>query len=272
MAPSERRQYIAVEVGMPRHPKVEGLSDKAFRILILCWASCHEHLTDGVVPREAWLKRGPAKARAELITAGLVHDEGELGLVMHDYLEHQQSRAEVEAYQARQRAKGVRSGQVRRAKRTAGSTGGSTNGRVPVEPVVEPDANRSRTALEVRRTTSTTTLPAPPAVKEPAVQPPVRSRPPDLLFDAVIDAFDYDASTLTAPARANINAQLKHLREANATPDQIKPRLRRLRQQRPDKTVTLAWLVKEWPLLGHDPVTAGSNGSGRYVREDKPWS
>lgn len=90
------RTYIRVHDGMPDHPKVDALSDRAFRVLVETWCWCSRHLTDGRVPRNAWDRRATPKVRRELVAAGLVEDLGPDGVAMHDYLVHQRSRAEVE--------------------------------------------------------------------------------------------------------------------------------------------------------------------------------
>ncbi|QWF81151.1 hypothetical protein [Amycolatopsis sp. CA-230715] len=93
-APTDDRTYIRVHDGIEDHPKIVALSDKAFRLLITTWAWCSKHRTDGRVPAAVWRKRGTAKARAELVTAGLV-DGGADAPEMHDYLQHQRSAAEI---------------------------------------------------------------------------------------------------------------------------------------------------------------------------------
>lgn len=92
---ADPRTYIKVHDGMPDHPKVDGLSDAAFRLLVETWCWSSRHLTDGFVRQAAWVKRGRPKARAELLAAGLA-EEVDGGVQMHDYLEHQRSAAQVE--------------------------------------------------------------------------------------------------------------------------------------------------------------------------------
>lgn len=104
MTGKDERTYIRVHDGMPDHPKVEALSDKAFRLLVATWCWCSRHLTDGRVPLAVWRKRGTPKARRELVDAGLVelHDDH---VMMHDYLDHQRSAEEVaERKEAKRRA------------------------------------------------------------------------------------------------------------------------------------------------------------------------
>ena len=92
---SDVRTYITVHDGMPEHHKIEALSDKAFRVLIDLWCWCSRNTTDGNVPESVWLKRSKTpKVRAELL-AELVEPRP-TGVYMHDYLEHQRSKAEIE--------------------------------------------------------------------------------------------------------------------------------------------------------------------------------
>lgn len=97
-------EYIRVDVLMPGHPKVEELSDKAFRALITLWCHCGLHRTDGIVTRKRWQEL-PPKVRAELVEHGLIHpmDIGG-GAVVHDFTGpdgHQRSREEIDELAAR---------------------------------------------------------------------------------------------------------------------------------------------------------------------------
>jgi hypothetical protein len=102
----DERTYIRVHDGMPDHPKIDGLSDRAFRLLVETWCWCSRHLTDGRVPTTTWVKRGTPKARAELMAAGLA-DSRDGYVQMHDYLEHQRSAEEVAEIREARSAAGV---------------------------------------------------------------------------------------------------------------------------------------------------------------------
>jgi hypothetical protein len=91
---ADDRTYIRVHDGMDEHPKVEPLSDGAFRLLMRSWFYCSRNRTDGRMPDAIWKKRGTAKARAELLAAGLA-EQHEGYVEMHDYLEHQRSAEEI---------------------------------------------------------------------------------------------------------------------------------------------------------------------------------
>lgn len=95
---ADDRTYIRVHDGLDEHPKVEPLSDAAFRLLLRSWFYCSRNRTDGHIKDVIWRKRGTAKARAELLASGLVEQCN--GYVqMHDYLEHQRSAAEIQLLQ-----------------------------------------------------------------------------------------------------------------------------------------------------------------------------
>lgn len=92
--------WIKLDDKCPRHPKVAGLTDRAFRwwVVALCYAS--EFLTDGELP-PSFVRTVPTKSREELLAAGLWISDG--GLHIHDYLEHQTGRAAVERERERGR-------------------------------------------------------------------------------------------------------------------------------------------------------------------------
>lgn len=94
--------WIKLEDKAPRHPKVAGLSDKAFRVWVtaMCYAS--EFLTDGILP-PAYLITVKQAIQDELVAAGLwdrvtssEQSGGAVVLSIHDYLGHQTSKASVE--------------------------------------------------------------------------------------------------------------------------------------------------------------------------------
>jgi hypothetical protein len=119
---ADDRTYIRVHDGLDDHPKIEGLSDAAFRALLRCWALCSRQLTDGRLTDAAFRNRAKTpRVRRELVDAELVHlpdydcphehcpppPDGHVQ--MHDYLDHQRSAAEV-AELKRKRAEAGRRG------------------------------------------------------------------------------------------------------------------------------------------------------------------
>lgn len=94
--------WIKLDDRAPWHPKVAGLSDRAFRWWLrgLCYAS--QYLTDGELPA-AFAQDVPARVRKELVDARLWTQQSGGCLAIHGYLEHQSSRADVDRERARNR-------------------------------------------------------------------------------------------------------------------------------------------------------------------------
>lgn len=106
---SRGERWIAVHDGMPDHPKIENLSDRAFRALVTLWCYCGRYHTDGHISTKKWVQIASPSARRELLAAGLVETRSDGSVDMHDYLHWQRSATEVE--------------QVVEAKRSAGQQG-----------------------------------------------------------------------------------------------------------------------------------------------------
>jgi hypothetical protein len=108
--------WIKLDDRAPRHPKIAGLSDRAFRWWVqgLCYAS--EFLTDGVLVA-AFTRTVPARVYNELFDAGLWLLDGSV-VRIHDYLAHQTPRQAVERERERNRRR-----------RAGGTTSGTTSGR-----------------------------------------------------------------------------------------------------------------------------------------------
>lgn len=102
-------EYIRIDVLLPEHPKVEGLSDRAFRALIELWCYCGRQRTDGIVTDRQW-KAVPPKARKELTDRGLAREMPIGGAVMHDYTEHNRSRNDIDELSAKRAAAGRKGG------------------------------------------------------------------------------------------------------------------------------------------------------------------
>lgn len=110
---TDTRTYIRLHDGMPDHPKIDGLSDRAFRLLIETWCWCSRHLTDGRIPATTWRKRGTPASRQEIIDAGLAEVGPDGAVLMHDYLEHQRSADEVAALREARREAGRKGGKAK---------------------------------------------------------------------------------------------------------------------------------------------------------------
>lgn len=100
--------YLMVDDEYPEHPKVDELSDGAFRLQTSAMAYCARKLTDGLVSERKVPRLVPSykpAQLAELLAAGLWHrgghgcgtdtcPKGEAGsYVVHDYLQWNRPRA-----------------------------------------------------------------------------------------------------------------------------------------------------------------------------------
>ena len=96
MAKKIDQPFIRVHENMPEHPKVDPLSDKAFRLLVETWCWTKRTKTNGHVLASVWRKRGTPKARQELLDAGLVEDDLTGGVIVHDFDDWQMTTVEIE--------------------------------------------------------------------------------------------------------------------------------------------------------------------------------
>jgi hypothetical protein len=133
MAEKDKRTYVKVHDGLPDHPKIIEAGGEAGWLYICGLAYASRQLTDGVLPKRLVprLTDGskPEASASALVRVGLWHEgehdcpncpeAGADTYVIHDYLEHQRSAAEVADLRAKRAAAGQRggkrSGESRRA-------------------------------------------------------------------------------------------------------------------------------------------------------------
>jgi hypothetical protein len=95
--------WVKIDDSFPDHPKVIGLSDKAFRVHIEALCYCGRFLTDGFIPMFVISKfaNNNMATVVELVDAELWREEPHNnGFRIHDYLAHQTSKSEVEQKRA----------------------------------------------------------------------------------------------------------------------------------------------------------------------------
>jgi hypothetical protein len=98
--------YLQIDDGFADHPKIDDLSDAAFRAHVRALCHCAKHLTDGTFPKTAGERFARPKVRKELLTSGLwVEVPG--GYEIHDYLDWNDSREKVLARRESKRAAGA---------------------------------------------------------------------------------------------------------------------------------------------------------------------
>lgn len=100
----------------PRHPKVRPLSDGAFRLHTSAICHSSEWLLNGIIPADdvpdLMPKYRPAYLAA-LIARGLWRDLGDGTYEIHDYLDWNRSREQVESERERKRKGGKKGAEAR---------------------------------------------------------------------------------------------------------------------------------------------------------------
>lgn len=127
--------------GMDSHAKIEGLSDRAYRLHMAGLHHCARNLTDGLLS-EATIRGLKARLKAshkhvhELVSADLWVSYPGHGFIVKNYLDYNPTKAEVEEKRAKRSAAGrlggLRSGQAR------AEANASANGKQVLELPVEP--------------------------------------------------------------------------------------------------------------------------------------
>lgn len=185
------------------HPKVMAAGTAAYGLWARCGSYSAEHLTNGHVPKTVARMYGtPAMAR-RLVDAGLWHGHGhdcprcdqpaKGDYVMHDYLDHNPSHADVEAEReaARKRMKRRRSGgSAHDVRPNTDRTNGARSGGVR-EPRPRPGVP---TELSPRADDTTT----PPADSTTGDRPEDRAGERDTNTALVLDATDATPDEATA--------------------------------------------------------------------------
>ena len=103
--------WVKIDDSFPNHPKVIGLSDKAFRVHISGLCYCGTYLTDGFIPMTVAGKLADENMTViiELTDAGLWIERLVMnGFEIHDYLAHQSSKTQVKAHKEANKARAER--------------------------------------------------------------------------------------------------------------------------------------------------------------------
>jgi hypothetical protein len=174
------RLYARFTLDFIDHPKIIGLSDAAFRTLFEMIIYSRRMLTDGFISRrlicddEATKQKRSSCLWSASVCFDLLHNddanpsliEVENGYLIHDFAEHQTTRADLES--------------VREARRTAGRKGGIASGQTrransKRSNEAKPKQNRSKTKPETETETDKRTKEPPyPPNEEPSPPPAPR--------------------------------------------------------------------------------------------------
>ena len=222
--------WVRLDDQFGEHPKIVGLSDRAFRAHVTGLLYCGRYLTDGRLPRGVL---PPARALAELVAAGLWTANGTGEYSIHDYLEYQPTREQVEREIAQKRA--------------AGRAGGKAAAKA-----------RAKAAAKAPPQAKSKPIPIPIPIPIPHTPKPRAERERNPAFDALAEATGSDPTKLTRSAARTIGVALAEIAEAETSevagpcpPDllakNIREVARRFRQRHPEWDLTPMSLAKWWP-------------------------
>ena len=161
--------WVKIDDSFPNHPKIVGLTDKAFRIHISGLCYCGTYLTDGFVPMTiaARFANEDMQYIVELTQAGLWREAPQdNGFHIHDYLAHQTSKTQVEEKRqtVRERQKRYRDkhrvAETMPAESEGGDDGWSNALVSPTEYRIQNTDNRTQNT-EVQNTEEEENLPTP---------------------------------------------------------------------------------------------------------------
>jgi hypothetical protein len=149
---------VAFEDRTPENLKIAPISDRAFRLWFNAACYCHRNLTDGRVPAVLILSLSPTatkRAVEELLSAGLLERVDKLTYRVHDYLDHNPSREEVEEARrgSRERTRRWRDG----ARDSASDGGGDASQDARVTEGVTASVPVNVTTSDKKRSTTTET-------------------------------------------------------------------------------------------------------------------
>lgn len=146
------RIWAKFAVDMPDNPKVLPLSDAAFRCLIEATLYSRRLTTDGFLASRLAVAKWGVEALQELCQndaekPSLIEVDG--GYLIHDFGEHQETKAEIEAKRSRNRANGAKGGQAR-AKRVANQSAKRESSEPQAETETETETEVSSKELTTR--------------------------------------------------------------------------------------------------------------------------
>jgi len=234
--------WVRLDDQFPKHPKIVGLSDRAFRAHVTGLAYCAEFLTNGRVPRGALPS---PRALAELVDAGLWSPNGTGDYSIHDYLHYQPTREQVLAERAAKHEAKVRAGrkgaEVRWGRQGDSSDSSSDGGSADTGGVAAPSQKDGPVPIPI-----------------PHRSKPRAGRERNPAFDALAEATGSDPTKLTRSAARTVGVALAEIADAETDevagacpPDILAKKIRRaavlFRQRHPEWDLTPMSLAKWWP-------------------------
>jgi len=144
--------WVRLDDGYPEHPKVDQVGPLAAWLNVCAWAYCARNLTDGFIPNDRVPRlasvRQPLKLVDRLVEVDL-WERVDGGYQVHDYLDYNPSRAQVQEYHKQQQANGQAGG--RASARARGQPNGAASAQAKSKHVSLTDSNYLKTdAVAVR--------------------------------------------------------------------------------------------------------------------------
>lgn len=225
--------WIKLDEDFYSHPKVVRAGPEAAHLYVAGLGYCSKHLTDGWIPTEALpmltsFVKNVRRAAGVLVAVELWHKRDD-GYEVHDYLEVQSSRSDVEKIR-QDAASRARSSRERRANQSRSS----------------PDVREPELELEIAQDPSDLSRAAP---KEK------RKRRPNPIFDALVEVWGEAVTDSERSRYGKVAAELK-----DADPAEV-VRRGNLCLQRFDHPTVMA-LTANWTSLGATPAKPRSHFDG----------
>jgi hypothetical protein len=241
-----KRDYAQFDNRCDEHPKIAGLTDREYRIWTRSILYCSRNLTDGEIPLAIVNDRGWGRYVMALCQKGVWEQDVEtLGIRVHDYLDWNDSKADVLTRIAQASTAG-RSQETSKRKREEAQI------EPPLEPLREHSESHSQKLPAL--SSSALDLGSDPTGLEPLTEPPslaptngAKGRRPDQeMFEAVVYACGYGLDRLTETERGRVNRAAKELRDIEAEPALVRGFSGIWRDYYPDAQLTPQAITGNW--------------------------
>lgn len=150
----DKRLYGKFTLEFPEHPKIFPLSDAAFRALVEMTLYSRKMLSDGIISKRLAHARWSLEVCQELLENDPENPSLEplddTHYLLHDFAEHQSTKAEIEASREKKRAAGALGGKKKAARQRAKASKGLASAKAPAK------QSASKRLAEDKQTSSTT--------------------------------------------------------------------------------------------------------------------
>jgi hypothetical protein len=249
MARSRRTNgnWIKFSVDFADHPKTIGLSAESCWMYVCGLTYSAKYLTDGRIPRAHLPRlsnvRSAARCTEALISAGLWKwSSCGQSVIIHDYLEWQTAKAEVDEIREKSRLR-----QEKARQKQAGTEEARhavvTRDKGVMSRVTNEEVRALEVEIDVEVEVELNTL---------ATDSVDCGR--ESFVEAIMTVCKLAQTDLTASARGAVNSAVKQLRDAGASPGEIEARAEIYRRLYPDAVLTPSALVKHWPALTQQSI------------------